>query len=66
MEKTIVWKAATDRFLIEINGGVPDLNTYNGFYIKHHSGLTTYIMQGVYPDLNSAYKNSSWYKAIKN
>ena len=55
MEKTVVWKASTKEFLV---------NQY-GFYINHHSGLTTYIEQEVYPGLNQAYRNSSWYKAIR-
>ena len=54
MKKTVVWSAATKSFL---------LSDY-GFYINHHSGLTTYIEQSVFPFLNSKYKESSWYKAI--
>ena len=54
IEKTVVWKASTKNFL---------LNDY-GFYVNHHSGLTTYITQDVFPELNAAYRNSSWYKAI--
>ncbi|MDR3250561.1 MAG: hypothetical protein LBT42_02710 [Tannerella sp.] len=54
LNKTVVWKAATKRFLYY----------YNGFLIKRHSGLTTYIKQDDYPFLNSTFENSSWYKAI--
>lgn len=65
MEKTVVWKASTDRFLLEnYSNGLPNLSEYNGFYINRHSGLTTYIEQDVFPYINSAYRNSSWYKAI--
>ncbi|MDR2916826.1 MAG: hypothetical protein LBV74_18690 [Tannerella sp.] len=65
LEKTIVWKASTKRFLLgDNNNGTPDYNTYRGFFINYHSGLTTYIKQDAYPVLNSAYESSSWYKAI--
>ena len=56
LEKTVVWKIATEQFLP---------NQY-GFTIKRHSGLTTYIRQGIYSELiDPAFVNSSWYKAIK-
>ncbi|MDR1382111.1 MAG: hypothetical protein LBJ47_11625 [Tannerella sp.] len=64
LDKTVVWKVATKRFLLGDNNGLPDFNEYDGFFIERHSGLTTYIIQDVYPELNSAFKNSSWYKAI--
>ena len=55
IEKTVVWKVSTEKFLP---------NQY-GFTIKRHSGLTTYIRQGVYSELiDPAFVNSSWYKAI--
>jgi len=65
MEKTVVWKANTKRFLLRnYSDGEPYFSEYDGFYIKHHSGLSTYIEQDIYPVLNEAYKNSSWYKVI--
>ena len=65
MEKTVVWKASTKRFLLgDYQNGLPDYDDYDGFFIVRHSGLTTYIKQDVYPELNLAYKNSSWHKAI--
>jgi hypothetical protein len=65
LENTVVWKAATKRFLLEDRDvGVPDFYAYDGFFIERHSGLTTYILQDVYPYLNSKFKASSWYKAI--
>ena len=65
MAKTIVWKANTKRFLLGNYGnGDPYFSEYDGFFIEHHSGLSTYIEQDVYPVLNAAYKSSSWYKAI--
>ena len=54
LEKTVVWKVSSKRFL---------LNHY-GFNIEHHCGLTTYIEQDVFQFLNSEYRNSSWYKAV--
>lgn len=54
MNKTVIWKEATGSF-------IPD---QSGFYITHHSGLTTYIEQAVYPTLNSAFEKSKWYRAI--
>ena len=65
MEKTVVWKANTKRFLLRnLPDGTPDYAEYDGFFIEHHSGLSAYIEQDVYPVLNSACQNSSWYKAI--
>ena len=65
MAKTIVWKANTKRFLLgNYTNGEPYFAEYDGFFIEHHSGLSTYIEQDVYPVINAAYKNSSWYKAI--
>jgi len=56
LEKTVVWKISTEQFL----------PNQSGFDIKRHSGLTTYILQGVYSELiDPAYINSSWYKAIQ-
>jgi len=55
LEKTVVWKAATAKFL----GASPSLN---GFNINHHCGLTTYIEQN-YPFLNQSYEASDWFKA---
>jgi hypothetical protein len=55
LDKVVVWKAATNRFLV---------GQY-GFLINRHSGLTTYIKQTVYPEINAAFENSSWYKAIQ-
>ncbi len=35
-----------------------------GFYIASHSGLTAYIPQTQYPNLNQAYKNMKWYQDV--
>ena len=65
MKKTVVWKSHTKRFLLTDSGsGNPNYADYDGYFINHHSGLTTYIEQTAYPVLNVAYQNSSWYKAI--
>jgi len=54
MGKTVVWKDHTKRFMVG----------QGGFMIEQHSGLTTYIQQSVYPQINAAYESSSWYNAI--
>ena len=54
LEKTVIWKASTASFL----------PGQSGFNISYHSGLTTYIEQAVYPELNAKFKNSKWYQAI--
>ncbi|MDR1523748.1 MAG: hypothetical protein LBS79_00635, partial [Tannerella sp.] len=65
LDKTVVWKVATKRFLLEDYGdGSPNFGEYDGFFIERHSGLTTYINQEDYPELNSIFRGSSWYKAI--
>lgn len=51
--KVVVWKAATPEFMAG----------YNGFTIRTHSGLTTYIEQDVFPQLNAAYEKTAWWKA---
>jgi hypothetical protein len=50
----VPWKVATPSFM----------EGYNGFTIRNHSGLTAYIMQERYPELNETYKKLDWYKAI--
>ena len=66
MEKTVVWKAETKRFLLgNYSNGEPDFSEYDGFFIERHSGLTTYIKQDVYPTLNAVFEGSDWYKAIE-
>lgn len=49
LRKTVVWKAATPEFMAG----------YNGFTILTHSGLTTYIEQDEFPELNAAYKKTA-------
>ncbi len=68
MEKTVIWKVSTNRFLLSdyINAdgiAVPNYED-DGFFIHHHSGLTTYIVQEVYPFLNTTFQASSWYNAL--
>ena len=65
LDKTVVWKANTKRFLLgNYSNDVPHYAEYDGFFIERHCGLTTYIQQSVYPVLNEMYEESSWYKAI--
>lgn len=53
LERIVVWKAATPEFM----------TGYNGFTIRTHSGLTTYIEQSDFPGLNAAYEKTAWWKA---
>lgn len=55
LARTVVWKAATETFMAG----------YNGFTIRCHSGLTTYIEQDAFPELNEAYRRSAWYRATR-
>ncbi|MBD8349951.1 hypothetical protein H7X67_18440 [Dysgonomonas sp. HGC4] len=48
--KTVVWKASTPDFMLG----------YNGFVIRQHSGLTTYIPQDRFPFLNQEYRKLAW------
>lgn len=56
LSNCIVWKDATPSFMKD----------YNGFDIKKHSGLTTYIPQEKYSFLNKEYQKLKWYKSIAN
>ena len=55
LERTVVWKAATGTFL----------EGQNGFSIRRHSGLTTYVEQDAFPFLNEAYRQTAWYRATR-
>ena len=52
----VVYKAHTDNFML----------SHNGFAINKHCGMTTYIPQPGHENLNTAYNNLAWQKAIKN
>ncbi len=52
----IIYKAATLLFM----------DGYNGFEIKRHSGLTTYIEQEQFPYLNTEYQKLKWYQKISD
>jgi hypothetical protein len=65
LDKTVVWKVATKRFLLRGPNETPYYGEYDGFFIERHSGLTTYIKRDVYPEINAAFESSSWYKAIQ-
>ena len=66
MNKTVIWKASTKRFLLgNLQNGQPNYSEYDGFMINRHCGLTTYIKQDAYPYLNSKFEESSWYKSIR-
>lgn len=53
LARIVVWKSATPEFM----------SGYNGFAIRTHSGLTTYIEQAAFPRLNAAYEKTAWWKA---
>ena len=53
IDKCVIWKAATSSFM----------TGYNGFQIKEHSGMTTYIKQKRFPQLSEAYGATGWAKA---
>lgn len=55
INKCVIWKYASAQFM----------PNYGGFDIQAHSGLTMYIPQEHYPNLNKTYKQLSWYKAIR-
>ena len=50
LNQTVVWKKATPYFM----------QGYNGFAINKHSGMTCYIPQAKYTQLNKAYLNLQW------
>lgn len=52
----VIWKEATPEFLL----------WYNGFTIKKHSGMTSYIINTNKPQLTVAYKKLKWAKAISS
>lgn len=56
VDACVIWKSATSQFM----------PNYGGFEIRAHSGLTTYIQQDHYRNLNEAYRQTKWYKAITN
>lgn len=54
IENCVVWKASTERFMPHSNG----------FVIKEHSGMTSYIMQERFPVISEAYMETAWAKAV--
>ncbi len=50
----IPWREATESFLL----------WQSGFTITRHSGMTTYVPQTIYPQLNAAWGASDWGQAI--
>ena len=56
INRCVVWKNATPSFLIGSNG----------FYVHRHSGLTVYIPQDGFPELNLRNEGMGWWKAITN
>jgi hypothetical protein len=56
MNKTVIWKLSSREFL----------TNQHGFVIDHHCGISTYIKQEDYPEINTAFEKSAWYKAVVN
>ncbi len=56
LDECVLYKASSGNFM----------SSYGGFPIVSHSGLTTYIPQERYPELNEAYKRMSWCREIAN
>lgn len=54
MKEIVLWKAASPAFMAGSRGG---------FTIDRHCGLTTYIEQDIFPELNTAYHTIAWYRA---
>ena len=54
LNQTVVWKKATPYFM----------QGYNGFAINKHSGMTCYIPQAKYTQLNKAYLNLQWAEVV--
>lgn len=55
LKRIVRWEACTERFL----------PSQNGFEIRQHSGLTTYIERPELPALNEYYRSTAWYKVIR-
>lgn len=55
IDAAVEFAACTDSF-------IPGYN--NGFEIRRHCGLTTYIPQSAFPDLNEEYRHTGWYRRI--
>lgn len=55
IKQTVLWKQATPSFF----------PYQNGFDIKRHSGLTSYIEQDVFPKLNQSYEETAWWQATR-
>lgn len=53
LEEMVVWRVATENFMIQ----------QNGFEIRTHSGLTVYSEQEAFPYLNDRYHEQDWYLA---
>jgi len=55
LAQSVVWKAATPEFLYP----------YQGFLIRRYSGLTTYIPQQDFEKLNEAYRQTAWWRRVR-
>lgn len=51
VDSCVIWKATTPNFM----------QGYSGFKIAAHSGMTAFIMQEKYSELNAEYRSLDWY-----
>lgn len=54
LKRIVRWEANTGHFL----------PSHNGFEIRRHSGLTTYIGRSELPELNAYYRATTWYRSV--
>lgn len=61
-----VFREKLDEVVIYKNATVAFLPAYQGFLIRRHCGLTTYIERPEYEEgrINKAWRQTAWYKAI--
>ncbi len=61
LQRTVTWKDATERFMVDTGD---DYTRYNGFDITRHCGLTVYQPREELTQLNEAYRQTEWYRAV--
>jgi hypothetical protein len=55
MARVVLYEQHTPQFLLHVNDE-------NGFEIRRHGGLTTYIERPAFPYLNERYRDTEWYR----
>lgn len=59
--RAVPWKASTERFMVDDGD---DYARYNGFDITRYCGLTVYMPRQELAQLNEAYRQTEWYRAV--